>query len=167
MKYVSTLLLILAMYWTWGLTRNDQAISQQVHIGIQDDLKKLIAEYIQQNLPNSTNLRFERFWTEALTDNQVQASFTYSFEDTSESTGATRVQIEGDAILNRVKEDAEKIEWSLDKIEILNNQVDYQDPMNVELNEKATSEVKPAEFPKTLPEEEKTNPPATEEPVKK
>ena len=158
MKYVSTLLLILAMYWSWGLARNDQAISQQVHVGIQDELKKLIADYIQQNLPNSTNLRFERFWTETLTENQVKASFIYSFEDTSEQTGATRVQIEGDAILNRVlpetkakevaenkdggenKDESADIEWSLDKIEILNNQIDYQSPMSVSPNDKTATQ---------------------------
>ncbi|MGE0761948.1 MAG: hypothetical protein AB7N80_01590 [Bdellovibrionales bacterium] len=131
MKYVGTFLFLFGMYWTWGLAKNDQAISQQVHVSIQDDLKKLIADYIQQNLPNSTNLRFERFWTEANTDNQVKATFTYSFEDTSENVGATRVQIEGYAVLNRVKETSDSIEWSFDKLEILSNSVDYKDPINV------------------------------------
>ena len=170
MKYIGTAFLVFAIYWSWGLARHDQAISQQVHTGIQDELKKLIADYIQQNLPNSTNLNFERFWTEALNENQVQASFIYSFEDSSEQTGKSRVQIEGSAILNRVPEDnktvsapavdkeedkeeaSQKIEWSLDKIEILNNQIDYQDPMNVQPNE---GKLVPA--PEAPAEKEKSN----------
>lgn len=131
MKYLSTILILAVMYWTWGLVRHDRPISEHIHISIQEDLKRLISDYIQQNLPNSTNLRFERFWTEAVDDNKVKASFTYSFEDSNEQVGEARVQIEGYAILNRARETAESIEWSFDELVILNNEVDFQDPLRV------------------------------------
>lgn len=131
MKYLSVLIFIGTMYWTWGLARNQGPLTQQVHVGIQEELKHLIADYIQQNVPNSKNLQFDRFYTETLTDNKVKASFTYSFEDQNESVGETRVQIEGFAVLNRSNETPDNIEWSFDELVILNNQVDYKDPIKV------------------------------------
>lgn len=130
MKYVSTILLVLAMYWTWGLSRTEQAISQTVHMGIQNDVKQFISEYIQTHSPNSTNLRFEKFWTEAVTDDQVKVIFTYSFEETGEA-GPTRLEIDGFAVLNRQKEIVNGIEWGIDQIQVTSNNLDYQEPMQV------------------------------------
>lgn len=143
MKYISTILLLFAMHWSWGLAKNGDEISQQVHLGIQEDLKKLISEYIQQNLPNSTDLRFERFWTEAVHTNQVKASFIYSFREANESSGKTRVQIEGFAVLNRVQETADSIEWTFDKLQILNNTVTFEDGMSIRSPKESEEEANP------------------------
>lgn len=131
MKYIGTLFFLSAMYWSWCLATTEQPVSQRVHLSLQDDMKKMIAEYIQQNLPNSQGLQFERFWTEALNDNRVKASFIYSFEDTNDQIGDARVQIEGYAVLNRSKETSDSIEWSFDELVILNNAVDFKEPLKV------------------------------------
>lgn len=131
MKYLSLLLFLGTMYWTWDLSRTESPINQQVHVGIQDELKRLISDYIQQNLPTSRNLRFDRFYTEAMEDNKVKANFTYSFEDDSEDVGGTRVQIEGFAVLNRTLETKEKSDWSFDELVILNNAVDFKDAIKI------------------------------------
>ncbi len=131
MKYLSTILFLAAMYWTWGLVTHDRPISEQVHVSIQDELKRIISDYIQQNLPNSQNLRFEKFWTESMDDNKVKATFTYSFEDSNDQVGAARVSIQGYAVLNRAKETSDSLEWSFDELVILNNHVDFHDPMKV------------------------------------
>ncbi len=133
MKYLSTFLFLAAMIWTWNLATLEPAVSQQAHADLQMDLKRLISEYIQENVPNSSNLRFERFWTEATTENQVKATFTYSFEDATDAVGNTRVLIDGSALVNRVSEDRSNIEWSLDEssIHVLSNSVEYKDPLQV------------------------------------
>ncbi len=131
MKYLSVIIFLSAMSWTWGLTNRELPISERVHVGIQEDLKRLISDYIQENLPNSKNLLFDRFYTESLDDNKVKASFTYSFEDEDEQIGQARVQIEGYAVLNRGQETNETIEWTFDELVILNNQVDFKEPLKV------------------------------------
>ena len=78
-----------------------------MHVGIQNDLKEIIAEYVQKNLPESKNLRFEKFWTEAVKKNKVKASFVYSFEDPSQENGDTVTEIAGSAILDKGEETAE------------------------------------------------------------
>lgn len=134
MKYLSLLLIVLSMFLSWKWLNSPRPIAEDVHVGIQQDLKRIITEYIQQNLPSSKNLRFERFWTESVDKNKVKASFLYSFEDTAAETGEARVQIDGYAILNR--QDAPDQEedfdiWSFDELFILNNQVEFKEPIQI------------------------------------
>lgn len=133
MKYLGLIVLIALMSWTWRLVNHESAISQEVHVSIQQDLKKIISDYITQNLPNSKGLRFDRFWTESLNKDKVKASFLYSFEDSTESTGPARVQIDGYAILNRDKADSDeqKESWSFDELYILNNQVEFKEALTI------------------------------------
>ena len=121
------------MVWSWRLVNRESAISQLVHVSIQQDLKKIISDYIHENLPSAKELRFDRFWTETLTKDRVKASFLYSFEDTAENTGPARVQIDGYAILNRdaAESNDESESWSFDELYILNNQVEFKEPLTI------------------------------------
>lgn len=134
MKYLSLLLIVLSMFLSWKWTNNALPISEDVHAGIQQDLKRIISEYIQQNLPSSKNLRFDRFWTESVSKDKVKASFLYSFEDSSAETGDARVQVDGYAVLNRKDKSGEDEEydiWSFDELFILNNQVEFKQPLEI------------------------------------
>ena len=97
MKIVSVLVLAIAMIGSWTLVNSKRPVAESVHAGIQSDLKNIIAEYVQQNLPESKNLRFQRFYTENVNENQVRAFFTYSFEDKAESGEVAEVTLEGTA----------------------------------------------------------------------
>lgn len=131
MKYISLVLILVAMSWTWSLSRHRDALDEGVHVGIQDDMKRIITEYIQENLPTAKNLRFERMWSEQIKENQVKATFVYSFEDDTEETAA-RIEIEGYALLNRDPKSDEKYDvWSFDELHILNNHVIFKDGIAV------------------------------------
>ena len=137
MKYLSLLVFIVAMYWTWGLVQDTPPVRESVHIGIQEDLKRIITEYIEKNLPTAHDIRFDKFWTEALKKNQVKASFLYSFDESSEKEPAARISIEGYAILNRQKSDDPRYDvWSFDELFVLNNKVDFKEGLTI----KAASE---------------------------
>jgi len=134
MKYLSLLLIMLSMFLSWKWASSSRPVSEDVHAGIQQDLKRIIAEYIQQNLPSSKNLRFDRFWTESMNKNKVKATFLYSFEDSSAETGEARVQVDGYAVLNRKDKSGEDEEydiWSFDELFILNNQVEFKQPLEI------------------------------------
>lgn len=134
MKYLSLLLIMLSMFLSWKWASSSRPVSEDVHAGIQQDLKRIIAEYIQQNLPSSKNLRFDRFWTESMSKNKVKATFLYSFEDSSAETGEARVQVDGYAVLNRKDKSGEDEEydiWSFDELFILNNQVEFKQPLEI------------------------------------
>lgn len=131
MKIVSVLLFAAALIGSWHLVNRRVAVPEQMHASIQSELKNIIADYVQKNRPNSKNLQFEKFWTEAAKPNRVKAYFTYSFEDTSEESGETLTEISGTAVLNRAGETPDEVTWSLDELNIENNKVEFQEPINI------------------------------------
>lgn len=131
MKIVSVLVFAFALVGTWALVHNPRPVAQSIHVGIQADLKNIIAEYVQKNLPESKNLRFEKFYTETINKSKVRAVFTYSFEDKTEEGEPAAVQIEGEAILNKTEETPETVTWSFDQLTIQDNKVTFSDPIQI------------------------------------
>ncbi|MBK7845019.1 MAG: hypothetical protein IPJ71_15260 [Bdellovibrionales bacterium] len=139
MKYLSLIVFLIALQWTWSFSHRPSNISESAHVGIQVDLKKIISDYITENLPTSRNLKFEKFWSEQLKKNVVKASFVYSFDDEDQESGNARVVIEGYAILNRDSKVDETFDyWNLDELYILNNKIDFKDPMLIDLQKDGT-----------------------------
>jgi hypothetical protein len=62
MKYLSLIVFLIALQWTWSFSHRPSNISESAHVGIQSDLKKIISDYVTENLPTSRNLRFEKFF---------------------------------------------------------------------------------------------------------
>lgn len=132
MKFLGVLTFLLAMNWTWSLVHDSRAVPEAIHLGIQEDMKKIISDYISQNLPTSSGLQFERFWTENIKKDQIKATFIYSFEDSNAEVGAARVQVEGYAVLNKTTAANANYEtWSFDELQILDNKVEFKDPLQI------------------------------------
>ncbi len=145
MKIISLIIFAGALVGSWTLVHHKRPVPQSVHVGIQNDLKNIIADYIQKNLPESKNLKFHKFWTETLNKNQVQATFVYSF-DNPEASEEANVQIEGLALLNKIAETPELVTWSFDQLWISGNKVTFASPIQI------TAE---AQVPKEAPAEPK------------
>jgi len=131
MKIVSLLIFGFALIGTWRMAHSRGPMSQSVHVGIQTDLKKIITEYVQKNRPESRNMRFHRFWTESVKKDKIKATFTYSFEDSTEEAGPTSLEISGYALLNKVNEDAAGVTYSLDELHILDNAIRFEEPIQI------------------------------------
>lgn len=99
MRYISLALLIAVMYISWSFAQRTSTIEENTHILIQEDIRDMIQETVVQQLPTVEGFRFERFWTESLNKNQVQAFFTFSFENAAETDDRARYGIEGNAVL--------------------------------------------------------------------
>lgn len=101
MRYLSLGIFVLAMYFTWHLIEAPAAVPEATHVLIQEDLKRIISEKIQEDLPSATAIRFDRFWTENMTGDRVKASFIVSFDvpEEGESEESTRHGIQGQYIL--------------------------------------------------------------------
>ncbi|MGE4131558.1 MAG: hypothetical protein AB7F86_07950 [Bdellovibrionales bacterium] len=131
MKIISVALFVAALIGSWSLTHSQRPVSESVHVGIQNDLKNIIAEYIEKNAEQSENLRFEKFWTETINKSRVKAYFLYSYDDHDENGEPATIEVEGWAILNKVDETPETVTWSFDQLNILNNQVTFSDPIKI------------------------------------
>lgn len=131
MKIVSIVVFTAALIVSWQFTHHLGPMSQSVHMGVQADLKKIIAEYVEKNLPDSKNLRFDRFWTESISETKIKATFAYTFDEPGGESGTTAVSISGFAILNKTSEDAQGITYSLDELKILDSAVEFDEPIQI------------------------------------
>lgn len=131
MKIVSVVFFTVALVGSWTLMRAHNPVPESMHVDVQNDLKKIIADYVQKNLPQSQNLRFDKFYTEAVKHNRMKAFFAYSFEDTTQASGPTIMHIDGTAVLDKVEEGADSVTWSLDELKISDNHVDFQEPVHI------------------------------------
>ena len=138
MRYVSLVFIVVLMWWSWQAIRAPSLLPEDTHVGIQEDLRRVISEYISENLEGAKDLRFEKFWTQALKENQIKAVFAYSFLDSSGDTESARVGVQGFAILNRSdKQDSEFDVWTLDELSIENNEVIFENGVTVRGNSQA------------------------------
>lgn len=131
MKVVSLLVFAVALVGSWAMVHSKKLVAESVHIGIQNDLRNIITEYVQKNLPDSKNLKFEKMWTETVKKDRVKAYFVYSFEDQSNGSEPAIVEINGSAILNKVNETPQMATWSFDEFKILDNEVNFTDPVQI------------------------------------
>lgn len=111
MRYLSLGIFLLAMYLTWSLIEAPAAVPEATHILIQEDLKRIITEKIHEDLPDASDIRFDRFWTENMQGGRVKASFIVSFDVPEKEDEATRHGIQGQYILTF---DANSNQWSGD-----------------------------------------------------
>ena len=133
MKYVSLILILFAMKWTWAAAYCEEALPTYVHVDIQNDLQNYISEYIQENAPEAQNISFENIWTETVKKNKIKAHFSYSFNHEDDSAGPTTISLEGYAVLNRVidpKEDVFDL-WSFDELFILNDHIEFEQGVTI------------------------------------
>ncbi|HAG91401.1 MAG TPA: hypothetical protein DCL41_05990 [Bdellovibrionales bacterium] len=127
MKFISLIFFIAAMSYTWSLSRIQMPVTQSVHMGIQEDLKNIIQNYIENNMEGTRGLRFERMWTETLSETQVKAQFIYSFLDDQN----TRIEIDGYATLNKISEDDDEVKFSFDQLVVQNQAITFDKPMKI------------------------------------
>lgn len=140
MKYVSLVFIIGLMWWSWSAVKSPSRLSEATHMGIQADLRRVITEYIEQNVPHVQNIQFEKFWTETIKKNKVKATFSYTFEEAQGAEGnAARIGIDGHAILNQIKDETGQFDlWSLDELYVFNNRIDFKEGVSIN-PEKANS----------------------------
>lgn len=99
MRYLSLLVFVFAMYLSWQVVETPAAVPESTHVLIQEDLKRLISEKIQEDLPSATEIQFDRFWTQTLKGDKVKASFVVSF-DLPDASNPARHGIQGQYVLN-------------------------------------------------------------------
>jgi hypothetical protein len=149
MKVVSVLVFAGALIGSWRAVYSHKQVAESVHVGIQNDLKNIITEYVQKNLPEAKNLRFEKMWTETIKPTRVRANFLYSFEQKGDNGEPAVLEINGAAILNKVDETPEVATWNLDELRILDNKVSFTEPVTITAENGALENVAdPSETPK-------------------
>ena len=137
MKFISLIILFLILAVTKVSFKGDMDVPQNIHADIQNDIKRLIVDYVEENLPSASNIKFHKVWTQKINKNKIKALFKYSFDDSNQNTRSTRVAIDGFAHLNKqANESTEDNEvWSFEDLQITNNSIEYKDGIKIKAGE--------------------------------
>jgi hypothetical protein len=134
MKYISTVILLAVIFWSWTAVNAPSAVPLVTHVGLQDNLKEIIKTKIHDMLPNANQIVFSQMETRTLTDTQVEATFSYSYKEKSAGTEpGVKTTLSGRAILNQHavpapdKNEPVEYSWSFDKLEMNGQVIDFDD----------------------------------------
>lgn len=129
MKFLSLLVFLVAMVWTWGLVRSIPKISFETHVGIHDNLANYIEQALLARKPNAKDFRIHRLWTEETKpEADLKANFTYSFAEDDDNS---RTTIQGWAILTPVTQfEGEEVpagtRWRVKEVHPLSDSVVFE-----------------------------------------
>lgn len=116
-KIVSPLVLAALLIWTWQIVHTQSAIGFETHSGVQVKLAELIGNTLQAKKPEAEDLQIVKIWTAPLSDNKLQAVFTYKFTEKTEDSEKAEKLIHGEAVLYREpSEDPTLDKWILQSV---------------------------------------------------
>jgi len=116
MKYVSLILIVFSLGFTWHLAHLEDPISIKVHRELQVAVTEVIQAAVTQQLPNAKEFHFSRLFTQTINPDTVQTFFGYTFKEAGEGEEQTERNIEGTATLIRDRDDRTK--WVLEDIKV-------------------------------------------------
>lgn len=162
MKFLSLILFIVALVWTWGIIHSVPKVSFETHVGIHDNLAVFIQEALSARKPEAKDFQIHRLWTEETKpeNGELKAHFTYSF---AEEAAKTRTTIQGWALLEAVKEvNGQPVEpgtrWKVKEVQPTSDSVTFEEGTTVRAKEDlppdsgaATSAPAPAAPPSPTP----------------
>ncbi len=137
MKFLSIVILLALMAWTWTGYKSTADVSVITHVELQNELKNFISGYIEQNVKGYSNIQFVRFWTEPTHTKEIRAVFEYSFDVTDANNESTTTLLKGYAYLTPQEGTGE---WSLDKVEINDQVIEFKDGAIVKGDPNGTQE---------------------------
>lgn len=135
MKYLSVVVFVGLMSWTWTKIHGEAPVSFETHAAIQNKLAVMLQEAIQAKKPTALGLVVERVWTEDMSNGQVKAHFVYSFRETSDPSlsatlNAAKTQVRGEGLLERLPDDGSGFDrWNLTEIKTTNNSVLFEEDL--------------------------------------
>ena len=116
-KIISPLVLAILLVWSWQVVHTESAIGFETHSGVQLKLAELIGNTLIAKKPEAENLQIIRIWTAPLSDNKIQAVFSYKFTEKTEDTETAEKIIQGEAVLYREPtEDPTIDKWVLQSV---------------------------------------------------
>ena len=111
MKYIYTLLILVAMSWTWRLATAESGLSLEQHQQIQTELADIIREYVEKKQPEAKDLVFTQLYTEVVRpDEELKVHFRYSFR--TPVTGGDSAEQVFEGAVDLVSEDGENWKWA-------------------------------------------------------
>ena len=96
MKYISVLIFVLLMVWTWSVSQRPSTVELREHKQVEANLEEFIRNAIVKQLPNVKDIIFRQLFTETVTPGQeLNAFFRYDLIAPTRGGDTTSQLIDG------------------------------------------------------------------------
>lgn len=96
MKYLSLIVLLGLMIWTFNLSSSQNEVPVATHVNLANELKAVMTDYLKQNVAGIQNIQFHHLYTESKANkNRLTAFVKYSYESPLSETQVTKEIREG------------------------------------------------------------------------
>lgn len=146
LKLINAIVFFLIIWGTQCLVNAEKSVSFEQHVQVQQELSQLIANYIQENLPQLTNFKMHSIYTKPPRKGFMEAYFDYSFTTAVQNgTQLATTNLQGIAVLRKMKDEPQ--EWALEKIEIEGEAVTFDDPVVITPSKDGSAAAEATETP--------------------
>lgn len=140
-KLATAFVFFLIIWGTQCLVNSEKSVSFEQHVQVQQELSILIANYIQENLPQLRDFKMHSVYTKPPKKGLLEAYFNYSFTTpVTDGTQLATTELSGTALLRKLQ-DKPTQEWALEKISIEGESVTFTEPVVITPNKEPSAEV--------------------------
>lgn len=167
MKYISLVITIVLMAWTWSLATSSSEYGTRESREMETDIEAAITEFVASQRPSLQDIRFHQLFTEVVRPNQeIRAHLKYTVVDST--SGGETVEQSFQGTLTLIKSPQAQT-WRSAAINIQSPLVEFRDGAKISVGEDgapqdnpsqegAPTQVSPSPTPTPTPQERDENP---------
>lgn len=125
MKYLSLVLILLLVGFTWHVSHRERLIEYSIHSDIQNDVAAIIEAAVMQQLSSVKKVNFDRLYSETIDPSTVRVHFQYRFSNIEQTNEEVESQIRGSAMVQRDPNNF--MQWVLSKIDLEGSSVEFKE----------------------------------------
>jgi len=130
MKYLSIVIFLVLMVWTWTIVHRESSVPFETHAGIQNKMVQVIADTVKSKKPDATDIFVDKIWTELVSEGKVRAHFSYSFKAPTSAGALTESQITGEGMLEHQPDDGSGFDrWKLYDIKTTSDAIRFEEAL--------------------------------------
>jgi len=140
LQVLSLVILFLCLILTWFFFQSKNKFPQGIHVGIQEEFRRVIEKQLLKNNPLIENIEFQELWTETTGQSrQIKAVFKYTFHDSNSQNGEpVKVTVRGSAFINQLPSEEKK--WQIGSFDVDQTELDFENQVIVIHPEESDSE---------------------------
>lgn len=124
----------MALYVTWGLFQGEGAlVAESVHMEIRRGMSEQLTQAIIKARPEAYNVEVLDFWTEAVTEKEIKAHFSFEFEEESSLGGESKIQKKASAVIRKIETEEEESQvWRAEELNLEGQIIQFKKGLTIE-----------------------------------
>ena len=118
MRILGPLVILLALYWTWGAIHSPSVVAMDTHEALQSEFVKYVEKTLADKGLQPEKFQVEKIWSEPLDTEHVRIVFSYSFL----SQGVSN-QMSGQTILKH----GDGPQWTIQNIHVDKSEITFEE----------------------------------------